>query len=96
MAQAYKFAEPTGDLNRAGAALVDIGPAILNGGVTTFLALVLLSSASSHVFRVFFKVFTLSVVFGLFHGLVFIPTMLAVLFEESGEAKRAKHVVQRA
>ena len=56
MAQAYKFAEPKGDLNRAGAALVDIGPAILNGGVTTFLALVLLSSASSHVFRVFFKV----------------------------------------
>ena len=40
MAQAYKFAAPSGNLSRAGAALVDIGPAILNGGVTTFLALV--------------------------------------------------------
>ena len=56
----------------------------------------LLSTASSHVFRVFFKVFTLSVAFGLFHGLVFIPTMLAVLFDDTGEAKKAKDTVQPA
>ena len=97
IAQAYKFAEPSDELNRAGAALLDIGPAILNGGVTTVLALVLLSTASSHVFRVFFKVFTLSAIFGLFHGLVFIPVMLSVLFRDSGEGRteRAKKM-QRA
>ena len=33
-----------------------IGLAVFNGGVTTFLALVLLGASSSHVFLSFFKV----------------------------------------
>ena len=34
----------------------NIGPAVLNGGFSTFLALVLLSTSKSHVFSSFFKV----------------------------------------
>ena len=37
-------------------ALLTIGPAVFNGGLTTFLALVLLGFSSSHVFISFFKV----------------------------------------
>ena len=37
-------------------AVGSIGLAVLNGGVTTFLALVLLGASSSHVFLSFFKV----------------------------------------
>ena len=37
-------------------ALQNIGPAVLNGGLSTFLALVLLSSSDSYVFSTFFKV----------------------------------------
>ena len=37
-------------------ALSDIGPAVLNGGFSTFLAFVLLAGSRSHVFSVFFKV----------------------------------------
>jgi len=33
-----------------------IGPAVLNGGFSTFLALVLLATSKSHVFSVFFRV----------------------------------------
>ena len=39
-------------------AITTIGSAVLNGGVTTFLALVLLAASSSHVFISFFKVFS--------------------------------------
>ena len=33
-----------------------IGPAVLNGGVTTFLALILCGWSTSHTFVIFFKV----------------------------------------
>ena len=52
---------------------------MFNGGMTTFLALVLLGASTSHVFVTFFKVFVLTVLFGLFHGLVFFPTILSLL-----------------
>ena len=37
-------------------ALTLIGPAVLNGGVSTFLAFVLCANSNSHVFMTFFKV----------------------------------------
>jgi len=60
-------------------ALIKIGPAVLNGGITTFLALVLLGASTSHIFVTFFKVFVLTVLFGLFHGLVFLPVLLSLV-----------------
>ena len=41
---------------RAMKTLRDIGPAVLNGGFSTFLAFILTASSSSHVFTTFFKV----------------------------------------
>ncbi len=61
---------------RAAATLIDIGPAVLNGGVSTFIAFILLVTSDSHVFSSFFKIFFLVVVFGLFHGLVLLPVIL--------------------
>ena len=52
---------------------------MFNGGFTTFLALVLLGFSSSHVFISFFKVFSLTVIFGLYHGLVLLPVLLFIL-----------------
>merc|ERR1719433_963180 len=66
-------------VERAQEAVGSIGPAVFNGGFTTFLALVLLGASSSHVFLSFFKVFVLTVVFGLFHGLFLFPSLLAML-----------------
>jgi Niemann-Pick C1 protein len=64
---------------RAVNSLTSMGPAIINGGVTTFLALILLGFSQSHVFITFFKVFTLTVAFGLFHGVVFFPVILSIV-----------------
>ena len=41
---------------RAQKALTYIGPAVLNGGFSTFLAFILLANSRSHVFMTFFKV----------------------------------------
>ena len=65
--------------DRAVAAIATIGPAVFNGGVTTLLALVLLGASTSHVFVTFFKVFVLTVLFGLYHGLVFFPVILSLI-----------------
>ena len=65
--------------DKAVEAIAAMGPAVFNGGVTTFLALVLCSLSYSHVFLTFFKVFMLTVVFGLFHGLVFFPVLLSIV-----------------
>merc|ERR1712038_879215 len=64
---------------RATNAVKLIGAAVINGGTTTFLALLFCGLSSSHVYQTFFKVFSLTVVFGLFHGLVLLPVVLSIL-----------------
>ena len=56
-----------------------MGAAVLNGGVTTFLAVILLSDSTSHGLITFFKVFFLTVLFGLFHAIVFLPVVLSFI-----------------
>ena len=41
---------------RAAKALENMGPAVLNGGFSTFLSFILLANSNSHVFETFFKV----------------------------------------
>ena len=55
-----------------------IGLAVFNGGLTTFLALTLCGGSTSHTFVTFFKVFVLTVLFGLYHGLVLLPVLLSL------------------
>ena len=73
----HRFLTEPGD--RAGRVvntLTNIGPAVFNGGFSTFLAFVLLATSRSHVFSSFFKIFFLVVAFGLFHGLLVLPVIL--------------------
>jgi len=60
-------------------ALAKIGPAVLNGGFSTFLAFVLLGGSKSHVFQSFFKIFLLVVIFGLYNGLIILPIVLSFI-----------------
>ncbi|XP_046427563.1 patched domain-containing protein 3-like isoform X1 [Neodiprion fabricii] len=63
---------------RAVATLSVMGPAVFNGGLSTFLAFVLLGASEAYLFSTFFKLFTCVVVFGLFHGLLFLPVILSL------------------
>lgn len=77
-------------------ALADIGVAVIHGGVSTFLAVVLLSASSSYVFRVMFKQFFSTAILGLGHGLVLLPVLLSLVGPasySSAEAKKPSSVV---
>ena len=71
--------EAGGREERVRTTLTNIGPAVFNGGVSTFLAFILLAPSKSHVFSSFFKIFFLVVTFGLYHGLVFLPVLLSLV-----------------
>ncbi|XP_067211817.1 patched domain-containing protein 3-like isoform X2 [Linepithema humile] len=63
---------------RALTTLSVIGPAVLNGGLSTFLAFVLLGFSRAYIFMTFFKLFSSVILFGLFHGLLFLPVILSL------------------
>jgi len=57
-------------------ALTDIGSPVLNGAISTFLAVVVLSVSKSYVFRAMFIQFFLTVIFGVLNGLTLLPVLL--------------------
>ena len=59
--------------------LVRVGPAVLAGGLSTLLPTLLLAASRYYLFTVFFKLFFLVVLFGLFHGLILIPVLLSLV-----------------
>jgi len=64
---------------RAMEALADMGASVLNGAISTFLAVVVLLFSSSYVFRILSTQFALTVGLGVLHGLVGLPVMLSVI-----------------
>lgn len=67
-----------GDRNeRVKATLVEMGNPVFSGGFSTFLAFILLAASKSYIFTTFFQIFFLVVIFGLFHGLVYLPVLLS-------------------
>lgn len=56
VAHTFMVMEGLDNNDRAIKTLADIGPAVMNGGFSTFLAFVVVSGSESHVFLTFFKV----------------------------------------
>eukprot|EP01064_Diplonema_japonicum_P017117 TRINITY_DN2517_c0_g2_i10.p1 TRINITY_DN2517_c0_g2~~TRINITY_DN2517_c0_g2_i10.p1 ORF type:complete len:881 (+),score=122.77 TRINITY_DN2517_c0_g2_i10:721-3363(+) len=63
--------------DRAAYALWKMGPAVVNGGFSTFLAVFPLVTAKSYIFTVFFRMFVLIIFFGLWFGVVVLPVFLS-------------------
>uniref|UniRef100_A0A8C5QHC8 Patched domain-containing protein 3 n=1 Tax=Leptobrachium leishanense TaxID=445787 RepID=A0A8C5QHC8_9ANUR len=59
-------------------ALHSLGYPILQGGLSTILGVVVLSTSDSYIFRTFFKIMFLVIGFGMLHGLVFLPVFLTL------------------
>ena len=59
--------------------LENMGVAVLNGAVSTFLAVLLLSRSKSYVFITFFCQLFLCIVFGLAHGLLLLPVLMSIV-----------------
>ncbi|XP_030016848.1 patched domain-containing protein 3 [Sphaeramia orbicularis] len=72
---------PKTDANeKARDALAHLGYPILQGALSTVLGVVVLSMSGSYIFRTFFKIVFLVIVFGLLHGLMFIPVFLTLFW----------------
>ncbi|XP_072710617.1 patched domain-containing protein 3 [Ciconia boyciana] len=61
---------------RAIEALSLLGYPVLQGAISTILGVVVLAAAKAYIFRTFFKIMFLVILFGGLHGLVFIPVFL--------------------
>ena len=59
--------------------LENMGVAVLNGAMSTFLAVLLLGGSQSYVFITFFRQLFLCIVFGLTHGLVLLPVLMSLI-----------------
>lgn len=57
-------------------ALHQLGYPVLQGAISTILGVVILAAAKTYIFRTFFKIMFLVILFGAVHGLVFIPVFL--------------------
>ncbi|XP_028606068.2 patched domain-containing protein 3-like [Podarcis muralis] len=57
-------------------ALYILGYPVTQGAISTILGVIVLSMASSYIFRTFFKIMFLVILFGAVHGLIFIPVFL--------------------
>jgi hypothetical protein len=64
---------------RATESLADIGASVLNGALSTFLAVAVLLFSKSYVFRTLATQFALTVGLGILHGLVLLPVLLSLL-----------------
>ncbi|KAM4606284.1 patched domain-containing protein 3-like isoform 2-T2 [Polymixia lowei] len=67
-------------------ALANLGYPIIQGAMSTILGVVVLSAAESYIFRTFFKIMFLVIIFGAVHGVVFLPVFLT-FFGICGDGK---------
>ncbi|KAM9022695.1 patched domain-containing protein 3 [Ara ararauna] len=83
--------------NRAIDALSLLGYPVLQGAVSTILGVVALAAAKTYIFRTFFKIMFLVILFGALHGLVFIPVFLTFFgnFGRSSHNTESKTEVPR-
>ncbi|KAF5282163.1 hypothetical protein FQR65_LT02860 [Abscondita terminalis] len=59
--------------------VVSIGAAVLYGAFSTFIGVSMLAFSTAYTFQVFFKIFCLVVLFGVFHGVVLLPVILSFI-----------------
>ncbi|XP_071498030.1 patched domain-containing protein 3-like [Diadema antillarum] len=58
-------------------ALYSLGMPILQGAISTIIAIIALNWSTSYIFVAFFKVMLLVMLFGILHSLVFLPVLLS-------------------
>ena len=56
-----------------------MGSSVLHGGLSTFLAIIVLSGARSYIFVVFFKLWFGIIVFGMANGFILLPIIFSLV-----------------
>lgn len=69
-------------------ALFSLGYPVLQGAASTIIGVLVLAASKNHIFRTFFKIMFLVMLFGLAHSIIFIPVFLTLLSCSSTNAKK--------
>uniref|UniRef100_A0A672KWS2 Patched domain-containing protein 3 n=1 Tax=Sinocyclocheilus grahami TaxID=75366 RepID=A0A672KWS2_SINGR len=76
---AFVSSEKSSANEKATDAIHKLGYPIVQGAVSTIAGVVVLAAAKSYIFRTFFKIMFLVILFGAVHGVVFLPVFLTFL-----------------
>jgi len=63
---------------KARGAVGQMGPSVFHGALSTFLAIIVLSSSKSYVFMMFFRMWFGIIVFGVANGFILLPVLLSL------------------
>ena len=64
---------------KARVAVSSMGSSVAHGGISTFLAIILLAGSKSYIFEVFFKLWFGIIVFGMSNGFILLPIILSLI-----------------
>ncbi|XP_059412939.1 patched domain-containing protein 3-like [Carassius carassius] len=90
---AFVSSEKSSANEKAMDAITKLGYPIVQGAVSTIAGVVVLAAAKSYIFRTFFKIMFLVILFGAVHGIVFIPVFLTFLSTCSNSREKNKEVL---
>jgi len=81
--------------------MVEMAPNVMLGGTSTLLGIMVLSFATSEIFRTFFRMMLATNILGLLHGMILTPVLLSFyvpkfLFEESSEKEALEKLALEA
>jgi Niemann-Pick C1 protein len=87
IAHSYLMVKPPKELTenadkrmfKARVAVSSMGSSVIHGGISTFLAIIVLSSARSYIFVVFFRLWFGIIVFGMSNGFILLPIIFTLI-----------------
>ncbi|RXN10917.1 patched domain-containing 3-like protein [Labeo rohita] len=87
---AFVSSEESSANDKATDAITKLGYPIIQGAVSTIAGVVVLVAAESYIFRTFFKIMLLVILYGAVHGIAFIPVFLTFLGTSSNSRVKNK------
>ena len=73
------MSNPEKRMYKASVAISSMGSSVFHGGFSTFIAVMVLSSAKSYIFVVWFRMFFGIILFGMANGFILLPVILSFI-----------------